>query len=289
MAANQFIVHGEGEVSVGERCNISPTAEVVFARPGHVEIGDYCTIGPGVKFVVDGGNVSVGDWTSLHDRCLILSTEGVEIGQHGWFGQGAVLDGSGGLRIGNGVRVGMLSQLWSHVAAGELIEGCTLFGMRPLVLEDDVWLVGSCICASGITIGRRTVALIASNITKSFGPNLVLAGSPAKIKEGLSFYSDISLDEKFARLRPWLDEAAANFGYTVEQAVSDEALLVHAPDGSSVAFYMTGSAYAQAPQSNPAKTLCCVETKRYRKRLTEVEHRVLKYLSGNKARFLSQT
>lgn len=283
----QIIVQGEGDVRIGERCTIAPSAQIVFTQSGSVEIGDYCVIGPGVKIVVNGGVVRIGDWTSLHDNCLLLCTQGLTIGQHCWFGQNAVLDGSGGLTIGNGVRVGMFSQLWSHVAAGEQIEGCTLFGMRPLVLEDDVWLVGSCICASGITIGRRTVALIASNITKSWGPELVIAGSPANVKEGLSFYQDIELDQKFSMLRGWLEEAVLGTTMQLEESEHDEILSVRETDGTTVEFVKLVSRFMQRQGNDAQRTLCCVENKRYTKRLTDIEQRLLKSLSSNKARFLA--
>lgn len=282
-----LIVQGEGHVRIGERCTIAKNAQIIFAQPGSVDIGDYCVIGPGVKIVVNGGAVRIGDWTSLHDNCLLLCTQGLTIGQHGWFGQNAVLDGSGGLVIGNGVRVGMFSQLWSHVAAGEQIEGCTLYGMRPLVLEDDVWLVGSCICASGITIGRRTVALIGSNITKSWAPGLVIAGSPASVKEGLSFYKDITLDEKFFLLRGWVEEVVSGTTMQLEEIDANELFSVREPNGAAVVFVKRAGYYEQHRDNNPQQTLCCVENKRYTKRLTEIEQRLLKPLSGNKVRFLA--
>lgn len=283
----QIIIQGEGEVRIGERCTIAPSAQIIFAQSGSVDIGDYCVIGPGVKIVVNGGVVRIGDWTSLHDNCLLLCTQGLTIGQHCWFGQNAVLDGSGGLTIGNGVRVGMFSQLWSHVAAGERIEGCTLYGMRPLVLEDDVWLVGSCICASGITIGRRTVALIASNITKSWGPELVIAGSPASVKEGLSFYQDITLDQKFSMLRSWLEEAVLGTTMQLEESEHNEILSVRESDGTTVEFVRLASRFMQRQDNDAQRTVCCVENKRYTKRLTDIEQKLLKSLSGNKARFLA--
>ena len=37
--------------------------------------------------------------------------------------------------------------------------------------------------------------------------------------------------------------------------------------------------------ADASATVCCVEDKRYNKMLNATEHRVLKYLAGNKARF----
>jgi acetyltransferase-like isoleucine patch superfamily enzyme len=283
---SQFRVVGDGEVELGKFSTVAEGAQIVFAKPGRVTIGDYCAIGPGVKFVCSGGDVVIGDWTTLHDNCLVLSEHGVQVGPHCWFGQNCVIDGSGGLTIGSGVRVGMYSQIWSHVAAGEQIEGCTLYGQRPVVIEDDVWLVGSCIVASGVTLGERTVALIASNITKSWPAGSVLAGSPAALKPNLSFYRDIGLDEKWSLLAGWLDEASRELRLDIRTAgPQDLRLRASAADTGEVVFVKTVEQARSARAGDRTLTVCCVEDKSYNKQLTDTERRILKFLAGNKARF----
>jgi acetyltransferase-like isoleucine patch superfamily enzyme len=285
---SQFQISGEGQVHVGKFTQIGAGAQIVFAKPGTVEIGDYCAIGPGVKMVCSGGDVHIGDWSTLHDNCLVLSGTNVDIGPHCWFGQNCVIDGSGGLTVGKGVRVGMYSQIWSHVAAGEQIEGCTLIGERPVVVEDDVWLVGSCIVASGVTLGRRVVALIGSNITKSWPANSVLAGTPAALKPGLSFYRDISLDEKWTKMQEWLDLAGSDLPLQLESPAPGAliASLRDVPE-HKVAFVRDTVTADKLRAEDPGLTVCCIEDKTYNKQLNDAERRILKFLSGNKARFNS--
>lgn len=281
-------IHGRGNVAIAPSAQVSSDVQIIFHLPGRVSIGDYCVIGPGVKVICAGGDVAIGDWTTLHDRCLVLSGKGVQIGAHCWFGQNSVIDGTGGITIGRGVRVGMYSQLWSHVAAGERIEGCTLFGERPVVLEDDVWLVGSCIVASGVTIGRRSVALIGSNITKSCSSNTVLAGTPAAPKPNLSFYRDITLDEKWKLLEGWLREIAMSVGSHIERNESAGIIVLRLdPDlaGGLIIFAKEAATASLTRMQYPEATVCCVEDKTYNKRLSAIEHKVLKPLAGNKARF----
>lgn len=198
-----------------------------------------------------------------------------------------MIDGTGGLAIGDGVRVGMFSQLWTHVAAGEQIEGCTLFGATPSVIENDVWLVGTCTLGSGVTVGSRTVALAGSNITKSCPPNSTLAGAPAKVKEGISFYRDVTLDEKFEMLRVWLAEyVAGQDAASVALSASGDALILKQNQELQVIFFRNASDYETAKAKPSAGvTFCCVENKRYVKIFTPTEYAVLKYLEGNKARF----
>jgi acetyltransferase-like isoleucine patch superfamily enzyme len=281
-------VIGPGQLELGQHLRIGEGVQAVFHRPGILRLGDYCTLGDGVKFVCAGGDVALGDWTTLHDRCLVLSGQGVQIGQHGWFGQHCVIDGTGGLYIGNGVRVGMYSQIWSHVAAGEQIEGCTLYGERPVVIEDDVWLVGTCIVASGVTIARRTVALIGSNITRSSEPNSVLAGVPAAPKPQLSFYREVGLPQKWDMLRGWLESLHESLGTTL--TLTDHLAVLRWSDGRNEDLVTFAKTRQQADRCSASAnhTVCCVEDKRYTKRLTTLEQGVLKALAGNKARFLCE-
>lgn len=283
-------VVGSGEVVIGKRTRIAPDVQFIFHAPSKIVIGDNCVIGGNVKFVCSGGYVAIGDWTTIHDSSLVLSAIGVEIGQHCWFGQNCILDGSGGLTIGNGVRVGMYSQIWSHVAAGEQIEGCTLFGERPVILGDDVWLVGSCIVASGVTLGRRVVALPASNITKSFPENTVIAGSPAAAKPGLQFYRAISVEQKWSMLGNWLIDIANESKLHILQHTNSRILIAQQEHDAlqQIAFAINTATADELSKEFPSASVCNLETKTYTKSLSDIEAIVLKSLAGNKARFLTK-
>lgn len=277
---------GPGDVVMGRHCSIGDGVTVIFLRSGTLRLGDYVSLGNDVRLIIDGGDVDIGDWTTLHRDCLVMSTNGVLIGAHCWFGQNSVIDGTGGLSIGDGVRVGMYSQIWTHVAAGEQIEGCVLFGATPTVIENDVWLVGTCTVGSGVTIGERTVALAGSNVTKSCPPHSTLAGSPAKVKEGLSFYRSISLSEKFDMLENWLVEIVGD----ATIARSEGLITVANAEGDRILFYArAGDFHAAKDRQSQGTALCCVETKDHVKAYTELEMRILKALAGNKARFYDRS
>lgn len=273
---------------MGQVSGISPGAQIIFNAPGSVTIGDYCSIGPGVKIVCSGGDVKIGDWTTLHDNCLILSGKNVSIDQHCWFGQNCIIDGTGGLRVDRGVRVGMYSQIWSHVAAGEQIEGCTLYGEREVIIEDNVWLVGSCIVASGVTIGRRTVALIGSNITKSVPPGSTIAGSPAAQKANISFYKEITLEEKWQLMIGWLRKATEVLGVNLYFFGADILEVDSDQDDGKIVFVRSKESADVVRRNQPTSTICCIEDKSYNKQFSSLEKRLLKSLSGNKARFYSE-
>jgi len=278
---------GNGSVELGQACSIGDNVTVIFPQPGSVRIGDYVALGDGVRIIVDSGTVEIGDWTTLHPNCLVMAEKYVKIGQHCWFGQNTVIDGTGGLTIDDGVRVGMYSQLWTHVAAGEQIEGCTLYGKTPSHIGKDVWLVGSCVVGSGVSIGERVVALAGSNIVKDVPDHSVVAGAPAKVKEGLSFYREVSLPEKMQMLASWLREMESVTRDTPNLSIEDGLITIQFDSIEKVRFFENRSDY-EAADRTVGTTDVCVETKQYRKQLTQAERTVFKYLGGNKARFYSE-
>lgn len=281
----QIVGSDRGQITIGRSCSIGENVRIIFIGNGSVEIADYVTLGDNVKMVIEGGVVTIGDWSTLHNDTTVFCKAGVTIGDHCWFGQNVVIDGTGGLTLENGVRVGMFSQIWTHVAAGEQIEGCTLYAETPSHIEADVWLVGTCTVGSGVRIGRRTVALAGSNIVKSCAPDSVLAGIPAKTKEGVRFYRDVSLDEKFEMMERWLLDAP--FASSAEIVVDPaEGVLSVTMEGSgTIIFYRGSDRFERHLSAGLSGTSCCIETKRYVKTFSPIEGRVLKYLSGNKARF----
>lgn len=283
---------GEGAVHIGKKTELGENVTIIFHKKANVFIGDYVRIGKNVKIICDGGDVFIGDWTTLHDSVLVLSKTGVRIAEHCWFGQNTILDGTGGLVIENGVRVGMYSQIWTHVAAGEQIEGCVLYGERPVKIESDVWLVGSCIVASGVSLGRRTVALIGSNITKSFPALSVIAGTPAQKKENLNFYKQISIEEKFRLLNEWVTQFKAEYSCSNELEIyrdDNKIVLTNFFDGQKEVLTFL-KLLSQFEKYTPTlkETVCCIESKRYTKSFSKLEGDILKYLSNNKARFYQE-
>lgn len=244
-------------------------------------IGDNNIINDNTRIFIRG-EFRLGDWNVLHNDMLVMAEDHLLIGHNCWFGQNTILDGAGGLEIGNGVRVGMYSQIWTHVASGELIEGCTLFAKRETIIEDDVWLVGSCVVGSGIRLGYRSIALINSVLTKDTLANRVYAGSPAKIMEKANFYQPISLDEKFEMLATWIKEFVALQEEPIDLVVELDHITIKASNSKeSVIFFKTKPKELQNSQS-----AFFLSDKTYIKTNTELQRKVYKYLYNNKARFL---
>ncbi|MDO6645479.1 acyltransferase [Acinetobacter guillouiae] len=275
-------IHPNVKLGVYNRIGKNVVIEILGDDPNlSVTIGDNNIINDNTRIFIHG-KFSMGDWNVLHNDMLILAEQHLYIGHNCWFGQNTILDGAGGLVIGNGVRVGMYSQIWTHVASGEQIEGCILYSKRETIIEDDVWLVGSCIVGSGLKLGWRSVALINSVLTKDTLPDRAYAGSPAKLMEKAQFYVEKSLDEKFELLSSWLNDfVMINNDLTLEKINSQYLLLENGVTKEKVIFLKE-----ILKDNKKVESIFYLEDKTFVKTNSLLERQVYKYLYNNKARFL---
>lgn len=246
-------------------------------------IGDNNIINDNTRIFIHGEFI-VGDWNIFHNDMLIMPENSIKIGHNCWFGQNTILDGAGGLEIGNGVRVGMYSQIWTHVASGEQIEGCILFAKRKTIINDDVWLVGSCVVGSGIVLGKRSTALINSVITKDTLPDKAYSGSPAKIMEKVNFYLPKTIDEKFSMLKIWIEEfVMINKNVFKLESNENELTLFNLEENQTVIFTKS------ITKSNGiSQSVFYLFDKTFNKTNTVSERMVYKFLYNNKARFIPE-
>lgn len=250
-------------------------------QDGKIILGDCNVINDNTRILAGDEGIVIGDWNVFHNNMLVMGESQMTIGHNCWFGQNTILDSSGGLKIGNGVRVGMYSQIWTHVASGELIEGCTLFGKRETVINDDVWLVGSCVVSSGVILGRKSIYLIGSNITKNTESDKVYAGNPAKIMEKLNFYKSINIEEKYSMILQWsIDFVSINPEYNISEMEN------HFEISGPLEKYKIRVVKQETNINTENVTIFNLENKTYNKNLSELERKFYKYLFNNKARFL---
>lgn len=282
--------------------DIHPTAKI----GANVTIGNFNVIGPNVligsfkgaseaPFVLGDCNhihentrilsgqegVELGDWNVLHNSILLMGGKKLKIGHNCWIGQNTILDGAGGLTLGNGVRIGMNSQLWTHVASGELIEGCTLFAFRPTVIEDDVWLVGSCIVGSGLKLSYRSICLIGSVLTKDTEPEGVYAGAPARRLPNLNFWHPPSLSEKLKMMRIWVNEFCQG---SSSLKVTERSGEIRIRSDQMAGEIVIATSFPDSPAAGT--THFDLSSKRYTKRLTELERAFYHFIFDHKARFI---
>jgi acetyltransferase-like isoleucine patch superfamily enzyme len=205
-------IHGTiqtDDAQIGVGVVIEPGAVI---RAQSVRIGDFAYIGPGVRIFVP--EITIGDYTRINEGSFLGGTKPMAIGRNGYFGKGVQLDSRGGLTIGDHVGVGSLSQIWTHIRHGDVVQGCRFNKEYPLVIEDDVWLVAR-VTVGGVThIGARAMVFNESNVTRNLLPDRAYAGNPAcDVTERFGpQFEQWTPEQKFARLDQEIDEFEQSHG-----------------------------------------------------------------------------
>ena len=254
-------------MKVGQRTQIHDS---VYVSPEiDLVIGDGSYLGPGVH-IIGHGKVILGDYCKVHAGSFINVGSGgwVTFGHNCWFGEQTVLDGAGGLTGGNNVGAGIGSQLYSHIAHGDTIEGCLFESKNEMVLEDDVWFVGQCF-VSPIHAAAKSMALLGSVVTKDMESGRVYAGNPAKdITDRIGpAWVERTASEKLAMLNRRIDEYCRAF-----------------PDRKLTRRFIV-PCIEYPSQMDPEASYFNVSRRRYTKRQSEVEWQFMSWLTSYKGRF----
>lgn len=276
------------DITIGQGTVVEHGTRVraISGRASLFHMGDFGFLGFEQNILVPV--FRTGDYTAIHNRCLISGYEPFTAGHNCWIGQDTILNATKALTLGNGVRIGTGSRLWTHVASGELMEGCTMYGEWPLVLEDDVWVVGGGIVSPNLVVARGTVLMTGGVLTKSTEPRHVYAGVPAKdVSDKLRVYKDVTLEDKHAMMLTFLHEFHASTKNVWRESVVVVDNAVQARD--VVASLATPAIVVQVRDEcfdAPAGfSVFSLETKRYRKQRTKLEQSFIRFHVGHRARF----
>lgn len=131
-----------------------------------------------------GGDIYLGKGSSLAKGVMLRAFGGsIEIGSDCTVNPYCILDGGGGLVIGNGVRIAshtvIVASNHNFSDPNKFIHEQGLSG-EGIVIEDDVWIGAGAQVLDGVTISKGTVIGAGSVVTKSTEPNSVVVGVPAR-------------------------------------------------------------------------------------------------------------
>ena len=228
------------------------------------------------------------DYSQLHNSGLHSGYETLTIGFNCWIGQNTILNATDRLEIGNNVRIGTQSQLWTHVASGELLEGCTLYAKKPLILRDNVWVVGGAIISPGLLLGENSIIMTGAVLTKSTPPFSTLAGIPAiDVTDKLTFWKRPSLDEKFILINKFINEFLFEKPQykkyvTIREQIDEKDL--NKMNRENLVIVKKAEKIKQL--SNSPCSIFDLNTKYYIKKRTQIEIDWIKFSVGYRARFI---
>ena len=289
-------------VHIGFGSKIEENSKIILnGQNTRFSIGDNCLFGHDNKIIVPF--LEAGDYVTLHNHTFVNGSSPVKIGSNVWIGQNCILNSVEPLTIGNGVGIGTYSCVWTHGGHGELLEGCLIFKRAPVIIEDDVWIVGSYnIISPGVTLGTKSVILTGSVVTKNVPPYACVAGNPARdITDKVPTYRKVTLQEKYEMMKGFEKDFVEAFykktvhetknGWRIKEGEEtceitflEEANDKNVKEGNSTKLVFTKK--NAVTNSYNKTTIFDLNTKTYTKKRTELEIKAIKFLLYSKARFL---
>jgi len=120
-----------------------------------------------------------GEGASIYDSSVVFGE--VSVGKNTWIGPYTVLDGSGGLEIGENCSISTGVQIYSHDSVNwALSRGNEPYEYAKTTIKNNCYLGPNVIVAKGVVIGECTVIGANSFVNRSLEGNKKYAGNPAK-------------------------------------------------------------------------------------------------------------
>jgi acetyltransferase-like isoleucine patch superfamily enzyme len=122
--------------------------------------------------------MSIGAGSTVYRAPEVRKPSRIRIGRNTVIGNGAVLDGRGGLRIGDNVNFSSGVWVWTMQHDKDSAEFAA--EAAPVVIGDRAWLSCRTTILPGVTIGPGAVVCAGAVVTSDVAPYAVVGGVPAK-------------------------------------------------------------------------------------------------------------
>ena len=117
--------------------------------------------------------------SAIYRNVDLRSPYRIVVGAHTNINKRCVLDGRGGLKIGDNVDIAQETNIWTeqHDYNNPTYKSVC----KEVIIEDYVWLASRVTVLPGVHIGRGAVVASGAVVTKDVPPLAIVAGIPAKI------------------------------------------------------------------------------------------------------------
>ena len=129
--------------------------------------------------------VRFGERAGVHLGCYFwfygpgqVRRDGVSIGENSRINRDCSIDVRGGVRIGDNVSIS--PEVVISTAAHSALDPKFRVELRPVVIEDHVWIGMRAMILGGVTLGRGSVVAAGAVVTKDVPPLTIVAGIPAR-------------------------------------------------------------------------------------------------------------
>lgn len=121
-----------------------------------------------------------GEGTTIYDSSLVIGD--VKVAKNTWIGPFTILDGSGGLEIGNNCSIASGAQIYSHETVFWALSGGKMEYTRAKTIIGDFCYIGPyTIISKGVKIGNHCLVVANSLVNIDLDNYSIAAGSPCKI------------------------------------------------------------------------------------------------------------
>ena len=121
-----------------------------------------------------------GEGSSCYDNVLVIGD--VKVGKNVWIGPNVIMDGSGGLSIGDHVSISAGVQIYTHhTVQWAQSRGQEAPERAPVVIGSGVYIGPNSVIQKGVTIGDGAVIGAMSLVTRDIPSGARAWGVPAKL------------------------------------------------------------------------------------------------------------
>ncbi|HUV37694.1 MAG TPA: acyltransferase [Patescibacteria group bacterium] len=125
-----------------------------------------------------------GENVHISGKAWITNCDKISVGDNVRIQEGVWINGAGGLYIGSNVGISYRTTIWT-VEHNYLNANAVPFDerilLRPIRINDNVWVGAGVSITSGVEIGEGAVIGIASVVTKDVPPMAIVLGNPARV------------------------------------------------------------------------------------------------------------
>lgn len=131
-----------------------------------------------------------GDSSSIYDSALVFGD--TKVGSNVWIGPNTIIDGSGGLTIGDFCTISAGVHIYTHDNVKQTLTSGKLPIERATVsIGSNVYIAPNAIIAKGVSIGNFSIIGAHAFVNKDVPDNAIVMGQPAKVVGSVSFENDM--------------------------------------------------------------------------------------------------
>ena len=125
-------------------------------------------------------SLGFGEGTSIYHNSYVYGD--VKVGKNTWIGPFTLLDGGGGLEIGDFCSISTGVQIYTHDSVKWAVSGGKApYEEAPVKIHDCCHIGANSVIAKGVEIGPHAIVSAESFVRKSVPPYTIVSGVPAKV------------------------------------------------------------------------------------------------------------